>query len=129
MLGERREYARLTVHTSSSTDRSSQLSSSRRSASEPAQLLELGAAAASWDGDLQLDCRDTRDTSCGRGGSQGRSGAVIPLMPVLGLTSRLPPPLALELGAERREWTEPPRSTRSDTGAVFKQELIRASYG
>ena len=68
MLGERREYARLTLHTSSSTDRSSQLSSSRRSASEPAQLLELGAAAASWDGDLQLDCRDTRDTSCGRGG-------------------------------------------------------------
>ena len=68
MLGERREYARLTLHTSSSTDRSSQLSSSRRSASEPEQLLELGAAAASWDGDLQLDCRDTRDTSCGRGG-------------------------------------------------------------
>ena len=73
MLGERREYARLTLHTSSSTDRSSQLSSSRRSASEPEQLLELGAAAASWDGDLQLDCRDTRDTSCG---SQGQSGAV-----------------------------------------------------
>ena len=68
MLGERREYARLTLHTSSSTDRSSQLSSSLRSASEPEQLLELGAAAASWDGDLQLDCRDTRDTSCGRGG-------------------------------------------------------------